>query len=113
MAARNATSLVSASVRAARPGGLARRAGPGPGIDLVLALEHVQIGVKSDFYHAARALLVHKRDDVALFDAAFEMFWQTPLGEWKLLEIQGRRIRRAAEKPLVAPPALEGESGQE
>jgi uncharacterized protein with von Willebrand factor type A (vWA) domain len=92
--------------------GLGLDVNPGRVIDLVLALQHVQIGVKSDFYHAARALLVHKRDDVALFDAAFEMFWQTPLGEWKLLEIQGRRIRRAAEKPLVAPPALEGESGK-
>jgi uncharacterized protein len=92
--------------------GLGLDVNPGRVIDLVLALQHVQIGVKSDFYHAARALLVHKRDDVALFDAAFEMFWQTPLGEWKLLEIQGRRIRRAAEKPLVVPPALEGESGK-
>jgi uncharacterized protein with von Willebrand factor type A (vWA) domain len=90
--------------------GLGLDVNPGRVIDLVLALQHVQIGIKSDFYHAARALLVHKRDDIALFDAAFEMFWQTPLGEWKLLEIQGRRIRRAAQKPLVAPPALEGES---
>ena len=61
--------------------GLGLDVNPGRVIDLVLALQHVQIGVKSDFYHAARALLVHKRDDVALFDAAFEMFWQTPLGE--------------------------------
>jgi uncharacterized protein with von Willebrand factor type A (vWA) domain len=87
--------------------GLGLDINPGRMIDLVLALQHLQIGVKSDFYHAARALLVHERDDLALFDAAFEMFWQTPLGEWKLLEIQGRRIRRAAEKPLVAPPALD------
>jgi uncharacterized protein with von Willebrand factor type A (vWA) domain len=90
--------------------GLGLDVNPGRMIDLVLALQHLQIGVKSDFYHAARALLVHNRDDVALFDAAFEMFWQTPLGEWKLLEIKGRRIRRGAERPLVAPPALEGES---
>jgi uncharacterized protein with von Willebrand factor type A (vWA) domain len=92
--------------------GLGLDVNPGRMIDLVLALQHVQIGVKSDFYHAARALLVHKRDDIALFDAAFEMFWQTPLGEWKLLEIQGRRIRRGAQEPLVAPPALAGESGR-
>jgi hypothetical protein len=88
--------------------GLGLDVNPGRMIDLVLALQHVQIGVKSDFYHSARALLVHERDDVALFDAAFEMFWQTPLREWKLLEIQGRRIRRGVEKPLVAPPALPG-----
>jgi uncharacterized protein with von Willebrand factor type A (vWA) domain len=38
------------------------------------------------------------------------MFWQTPLGEWKLLELTGRRIRRGAQKPLVAPPSLGGDS---
>ena len=92
--------------------GLGLDVNPGRVIDLVQALQHVQIGIKSDFYHAARALLVHRRDDVALFDEAFEMFWQTPLGEWKLLEIRGRRIRRGAEKPLVAPPALEGAAGR-
>jgi uncharacterized protein with von Willebrand factor type A (vWA) domain len=92
--------------------GLGLDVNPGRVIDLVQALQHVQIGVKSDFYHAARALLVHRRDDVALFDEAFEMFWQTPLGEWKLHEIRGRRIRRGAEKPLVAPPPLEGAAGR-
>ncbi len=93
--------------------GLGLDVNPGRMIDLVLALQHVEVGLKSDFYHSARALLVHERDDVALFDAAFEMFWQTPLGEWRLLEIKGRRIRRGAEKPLVAPPALPGEPGRQ
>jgi hypothetical protein len=89
--------------------GLGLDVNPGRMIDLVLALQHVEVGIKSDFYHAARALLVHERDDLALFDAAFDMFWQTPLGEWRLLEIRGRRIRRGAERPLSAPPALPGE----
>ena len=89
--------------------GLGLDVNPGRMIDLVQALGHVEVGVKSDFYHAARALLVHERDDVPLFDQAFEMFWQTPLGEWKLVELKGRRIRRGAPKPLVAPPALGGD----
>jgi uncharacterized protein with von Willebrand factor type A (vWA) domain len=88
--------------------GLGLDVNPGRVIDLVQALGHVQIGVKSDFYHASRALLVHRRDDVPLFDQAFEMFWQTPLGEWKLIDLKGRRIRRVDAKPIVVPPALEG-----
>jgi uncharacterized protein with von Willebrand factor type A (vWA) domain len=88
--------------------GLGLDVNPGRVIDLAQALGHVQIGLKSDFYHASRALLVHRRDDVPLFDQAFDMFWQTPLGEWKLVDLKGRRIRRVEARPLVAPPALEG-----
>ena len=86
---------------------------PGRMIDLVQALSHVDVGIRSDFYHAARSLLVHRRDDIPLFDEAFDMFWQKPLGEWKLLEIQGRRIRRAPPKPLVAAPHVRPETFQE
>ena len=86
---------------------------PGRMIDLVQALSHVDVGIRSDFYHAARSLLVHRRDDIPLFDEAFDMFWQKPLGDWKLLEIQGRRIRRAPPKPLVVPPNVRPETFQE
>jgi uncharacterized protein len=92
--------------------GLGLDVNPGRVIDLVQAIRYLKIGVKSDFYHATRSLLVHQRDDIALFDEAFEMFWQTPLGEWKLLEIQGRRIRRVEPKPIVAPPPLAGERNE-
>jgi uncharacterized protein with von Willebrand factor type A (vWA) domain len=72
--------------------GLGLDVNPGRVIDLVLALQHVRIGVKSDFYHAARALLVHKRDDVALFDAAFEMFWGA--------SVEAPRVRAADRRAL-------------
>lgn len=93
--------------------GLGLDVNPGRMIDLVEALSHVQIGVRSDFYHAVRSLLVHRRDDIPLFDEAFEMFWQKPLGEWKLVGIPGRRIRRSRPKPLVVPPNIRPESSAE
>lgn len=93
--------------------GLGLDVNPGRMIDLVEALSHVQIGVRSDFYHAARSLLVHRRDDIPLFDEAFEMFWQKPLGEWKHVEIPGRLIRRRRPKPLVVPPSLRPEASAE
>ncbi|MGZ5440648.1 MAG: hypothetical protein ACXW5U_06860 [Thermoanaerobaculia bacterium] len=36
-------------------------------IDLVSALQFISIGNRSDFYHAARGLLVHRREDIAGF----------------------------------------------
>jgi uncharacterized protein with von Willebrand factor type A (vWA) domain len=81
-------------------------------IDLVRALRYVQIGVRSDVYHASRSLLVHRREDISLFDEAFEMFWQKPLTEWSRVEIKGRRIRRAKPEPLVVPPSIGASSSK-
>ena len=72
-------------------------------MDLAEALSYVDVGLRSDFYHAARTLLVHRREDLPLFDQAFEMFWQKPLDEWARIELVGRRVRRTDRKPLVVP----------
>ncbi len=49
---------------------------PGRMMDLAQALAYVDIGQKSDFHHTARALLVHDKDDLPLFDMAFNLFWR-------------------------------------
>lgn len=90
--------------------GLGLDVNPGRMMDLVEALSLVQVGVRSDFYHAARSLLVHRREDIPLFDEAFEMFWQKPLGEWNLVEMKGRPVRRSRKKPLVVPPNIRPEA---
>ena len=51
---------------------------PGRMIDLVDALEYVEIGRKSDFYFTTRSLLVHRHEDLPLFDQAFNLFWRKP-----------------------------------
>ena len=56
----------------------ARAASPCWSLDLVSALDHIEIGVKSDFFYAARTLLVHDREDLELFDQAFDLFWRKP-----------------------------------
>jgi uncharacterized protein with von Willebrand factor type A (vWA) domain len=72
-------------------------AGPAQVIDLAAALEYIDVGKRDDFYHAARALFVHRRADLAQFDLAFRLFWQA----------------RASE-PIAAPatphPALQSKS---
>jgi len=80
---------------------------PGRMMDLVSALDHIEIGNKSDFFYAARTLLVHERADLPLFDAAFELFWRKPAESWDVA-LQGfvTTRRRPPAKPVVMPPPL-------
>jgi uncharacterized protein with von Willebrand factor type A (vWA) domain len=79
---------------------------PGRMMDLVSALDYIQIGRKSDFYYAARTLLVHEREDLPLFDEAFELFWRKPAESWDLREWQGLTRRRRPAGPVVTHPPL-------
>jgi uncharacterized protein len=44
-------------------------------LDVVAALEHVDIGAREEVFHTCRALLVHRHADLAAFDRAFDAFW--------------------------------------
>lgn len=81
---------------------------PGRMMDLVSALDHIEIGEKSDFFHAARTLLVHERQDLPLFDEAFELFWRKPAQGWDV-EWQGLTRRRRSRTPIVTHPPLKDE----
>lgn len=75
-------------------------------MDLVSALDHIEIGKKSDFFFAARTLLVHDREDLPLFDEAFELFWRKPVESWDIREWQGLTRRRRPAGPIVTHPPL-------
>jgi len=77
-------------------------------IDLVSALDHIEISNKSDFFYAARTLLVHEREDLPLFDEAFALFWRKPTEGWDVAW-QGLTRRRRSTKPIVMPPPLKDE----
>ncbi len=81
--------------------GLGLDVNPGRMITLVQALNHIDIGRKNDFYHTTRCLLVHRAEDLALFDQAFDLFWRKP-GE-QLIEVQLIKRRRpiSSGKPEV------------
>ena len=53
-------------------GRLLRRAGidvhPGRLLDVIEALGHVNLGARDEVYHACRALLVHRQEQIAIFD---------------------------------------------
>jgi uncharacterized protein with von Willebrand factor type A (vWA) domain len=80
-------------------------------MDLVSALDHIEIARKQDFYFAARTLLVHEREDLAVFDEAFELFWRKPAGDWSV-EWQGIAQGRRQARPIVKPPPLEESTSQ-
>jgi uncharacterized protein with von Willebrand factor type A (vWA) domain len=44
-------------------------------LDVTEALQHVNVGARDEVYHACRTLLVHRYDDLAIFDRAFDAFW--------------------------------------
>jgi uncharacterized protein with von Willebrand factor type A (vWA) domain len=83
--------------------GLGLDVNPGRMIDLVQALGYIDLGHKWDFYHAARSLLVHNREDIPLFDQAFRLFWRQPDDGWVMLEMPGPRRK---ERPRLAPPPM-------
>jgi uncharacterized protein with von Willebrand factor type A (vWA) domain len=49
-------------------------------LDVADALPHVDLGAREEVYHACRTLLVHRQEDLATFDRAFEAFWRLPEG---------------------------------
>ncbi len=80
---------------------------PGRMIDLVQALDYIEIGRKNDFYHANRCHFVHHKDDIPLFDLAFELFWRKPADDFFDVELPANMSPRAPEEPVVVPPPLE------
>ncbi len=79
---------------------------PGRMIDLVTALQFISIGRRSDFYHAARGLLVHRREDIARFDEAFEIFWRSRAGAPTSLDLRALGERRRFRRSRFVPPPL-------
>ena len=64
-------------------------------LDIAEALQHVNIGAREDVYHTCRALLVHRRDDLVVFDRAFDAFWR----------LHGDGLLRAHRRPKDDPRA--------
>jgi uncharacterized protein with von Willebrand factor type A (vWA) domain len=71
-------------------------------VDLAGSLHYVDIGRREDFKNAARAVLVSRQEHLALFDQAFDLFWQAR-SDAQLLELDlGTLIRRRQQpKPLA------------
>ena len=84
---------------------------------LLAALGHVDLSRRPDVQQAARAVLVSRREQLPLFDQAFELFWRSVLAGTPLqdlgqpLQPKQRPRQRQALGNLPAPPA--GDDGAE
>ncbi len=74
-------------------------------LDVVRALDHVEIGRRSDFYHSLRCLLVRRPQDIPLFDEAFRVFWRRPPGDWTTQDLRALGEHRRSGAPKVEAPA--------
>jgi len=92
-------------------GRILRRAGidvhPGRMIDVVEALGHVDLAARDEVYHTCRALLVHRPEQLAIFDIAFEKFWRQQLGR------PASAARRTASSPADSADGREPRTEQQ
>lgn len=54
------------------------RIGPAATLDTIEACQAIDIGNRSEFYHALASCLVKQPEDRLLFDQAFQIFWRNP-----------------------------------
>ena len=88
---------------------------PGRMVEIQEAFVHVPIGRKSDFYHTLRTFLVKRKQDLSLFDEAFELFWRKRFDGDTLLdldELLGLHDQQPPAEKLVIPPQPQSEEEQ-
>ena len=77
-------------------------AGPASVLDMVRATEHVHIGRRGEFYQAARSIFVHRRQDLPVFDEAFNVFWRKPNTARSGMDLRSMGEQRRFRKPQVS-----------
>ncbi len=111
-------------------GRVLRRAGLKVGshqiMDAVRAVEHVGVQRRADVYQALFSALVQRREHVALFDQAFDLFWRAPSQLAEVLSTllprapgpppaparQRHRARQALDEPDRDAPPKTGRQGE-
>jgi uncharacterized protein with von Willebrand factor type A (vWA) domain len=94
-------------------GRVLRRAGidvhPGRMLDVIAAFDLVNLASRDEVYHACRALLVHRHDQLAIFDRIFAAFWQPqPAGDTgHPTEADGSSIPVVDAVDIIAPAGFE------
>jgi len=78
--------------------------------DVAGALQHVDIGRRSDFFFTLQSLLVHRQQDLAPFEEAFRVFWRPPPNEWSTSDLRALGEQRRMGTPKVDVPGPEAGS---
>jgi uncharacterized protein with von Willebrand factor type A (vWA) domain len=86
-------------------------------LDVLKALQFIDLGSRDEVYHTCRALLVHRHEDLKTFDRAFDAFWRPRDAVSQPVRVEDRRERletagaSAAVEMLGDATAGEGEGG--
>ncbi len=80
-------------------------------LDVSRALKHVEVGRRDEFFHALRTLLVHRSEDLPIFEQAFRAFWRKPPGERTTLDLRPLGKERRFTRPRVEMPSLTANGG--
>ncbi|MFN8442020.1 MAG: VWA domain-containing protein [Caldilineaceae bacterium] len=71
-------------------------------VDVVDSLSHIHIGNRTDFKNGLRALLVNRREQIPLFDEAFDLFWiARRQNELNSLDLSQLTRKRKQPKPQI------------
>ncbi len=73
-------------------------------LDAVAVIDDIGLARKRDFHAALRTLLVHRQDELALFDEAFEVFWRQPKNPKTTMDLRSMGEQRRFRQPQVGPP---------
>lgn len=79
---------------------------PGRMVDAARALEQVSVGSRDDFFYTLRGVLVRRREDLPLFERAFDQFWRTPTTGRRMMEVRTQGEVRRSSRPQVVVPQL-------
>ena len=81
-------------------------------LDVIEALGHVNLGARDEVYHACRALLVHRHEQIEVFDRVFDAFWREQQKDERQRRPPAKGSRAAAEREMVAALQELGELGE-
>jgi uncharacterized protein with von Willebrand factor type A (vWA) domain len=79
--------------------------GPAKVVDALMALEVTGIGRREDFYWTLAAVFLDRREQFALFDQAFHIFWRDPNMLERVMAMLLPRIEGRAQEAPPPPPA--------
>ena len=91
-------------VRILRRSGL--QVGPATLIDCVAAVRQIDLGNRSEFYHALACCIVKRPEDRLVFDQAFDIFWRNPKTLERMRDLMLPTMRRETEEDEPEDPML-------
>ena len=81
-------------------------------LDAISVLEDIGVRRKADVRAALRTLLVHRRDDLPLFDEAFDVFWRQRKDRMSSMDLRSMGEQRRYRRVEAGPPPTRTGTGR-